>query len=178
MTWRTHVLGGIGSLWLLAPALGSAGNAGVLAAIAALGALLPDLDATRSKVRSLSAFGIQPFNPIGAAVNATFGHRGFLHSPWALAVVAGIAGLVWARAGWGAAAAFWLGYASHLALDACTVSGIPRNARTVMGRAGRIFMVPTALRVVTGSPGEDAYFALVAIAASALLLFHLLIASS
>jgi inner membrane protein len=166
--WRTHVLGGVCSLWLLAPVLGGndAANVGVLAAVAAFGALLPDLDAAQSKIRSLGAFGIQPFNPVGAAVSGMLGHRGFLHSPKALVFLASCAAVLSMWIGSAPAAALWLGYASHLALDACTKSGIP-------GRSGRIFLVPPFLRVVTGSPNEDAYFMLLAAAASALLLVHL-----
>ena len=164
MTWRTHALGGISSLWLLAIIPGS--NLGALAAIAAFGALLPDIDATRSKIRSLSALNIQPFEPVGAAANRTFAHRGFLHSPTALAYAAAAAVIFGALTDWALGAALWLGYASHLALDACAKSGIP-------GRDRRLFLVPPALRIVTGSVQEDIYFMLLALAASALLLTQL-----
>lgn len=49
MTWRTHLVGGIASLWLLHLLPGSlttgsdASNLGLLALLAGLGALLPDL---------------------------------------------------------------------------------------------------------------------------------------
>ena len=53
MRWQTHTLIGITSLWLLTPFLAQAdtANIGVLAACAAIGALLPDLDASDSKIK-------------------------------------------------------------------------------------------------------------------------------
>jgi membrane-bound metal-dependent hydrolase YbcI (DUF457 family) len=51
-----------------------------------------------------------------------------------------------------------LGYASHLALDACTVSGVP-----LLYPANRkCHLLPKLLRVVTSSPEEGLVFALVA----------------
>ena len=51
MTWRTHELFGIASLWLLAPIPGilTSNTIGPLCALAAIGALVPDLDASASK---------------------------------------------------------------------------------------------------------------------------------
>ena len=59
--WRTHALLGVGALWLLAPVPGALtpGNVGPLCALAAFGALLPDLDAEESKVKSLGVMGIR-----------------------------------------------------------------------------------------------------------------------
>lgn len=55
MTWPTHTLLGVNMLWLLTPlppeSIGY--NFGTLAACAALGALLPDLDAPQSKIKHL-----------------------------------------------------------------------------------------------------------------------------
>ncbi len=188
--WRTHVLGGISALWILemTPGITNTANVGVLAAVAAFGALLPDLDATSSKIRSLGVAGIQPFNPLGAALNGALGHRGVLHSPKALVFLAGCAALLSLWAGPVPATALWLGYASHLALDACTKSGIPNwgTRQTLPGwtaspterplpsrRTGRIYLVPPICRVVTGSAGEDAYFMILAASAVALLLTHI-----
>ena len=55
MTWPTHTLFGISTLWLLAPVPPEVLHSifGVLAAAAALGALLPDLDASESKIKHL-----------------------------------------------------------------------------------------------------------------------------
>jgi len=53
MTWPTHALFGISMLWLSAPLppelVGY--DVGTLDAVAALGALLPDLDASESKIK-------------------------------------------------------------------------------------------------------------------------------
>ncbi len=80
MTWPTHALIGINSLWLLAPLppdlLGY--DWGTLAACAALGALLPDLDASESKIKHLKIPGTQfkPFLLPAQVVHRTDQHRG------------------------------------------------------------------------------------------------------
>lgn len=84
MMWRTHALFGIGSLWLLSPLpaeiLGY--DIGTLAAVAALGALLPDLDAAESKIKHLKILGtnIKPFLLPAQVVYGSEQHRGLLHS--------------------------------------------------------------------------------------------------
>jgi inner membrane protein len=170
VTWRTHALVGINSLWLL---VGSdslsvlpAGLApdpatiGLLAATAAFGALLPDLDAAQSKIKSLSpGGGIAPFVLPATLLHRAFGHRGLLHSGLGLL---GFGLLVaWPLSSWwGAAAslALWLGSASHLAADACTRTGIP----LLFPLRRRVFLLPPAWRFVTGSPAEDALLPLLA----------------
>ncbi len=127
MTWPTHALIGIHSLWLRAPLppefLGY--DLGTLAACAALGALLPDLDASESKIKHLKLLGtnFKPFLLPAQVVHRTDQHRGLLHSLWGL----GLAILVVAPAafwmGWASVAALLLGYASHLLGDAATKSG-------------------------------------------------------
>jgi inner membrane protein len=171
MMWRTHVLFGMSSLWLLAPvpAVLTNHNVGPLCALAAFGALLPDLDAEESKVKSLSWKGIRPFAPLAQAVHRTWGHRGLLHSPLGLGVAAGGAILL-ALLGYGLPAlALWLGYASHLAADACTKTGIPgwpnRPER-------RLYLLPRGWRFVTGSMAEETLLPLLALAVMALLLSH------
>lgn len=101
----THALGGA----LVGLATGGAG--GALAGT--LGALLPDVDHPRSIIGRRAGI-------IGGAVRLVVGHRGALHSGLAVvgALVAG-----WALGGW-----WWpasLGYASHVALDMLTSSGVP-----------------------------------------------------
>lgn len=82
MLWRTHTLVGISSLWLLAPLPNvlTTETIGPLAVLATLGALLPDLDAQQSKIRSLEVRGLRPFVPLSLLANRAFGHRGLLHS--------------------------------------------------------------------------------------------------
>lgn len=175
MTWRTHVLGGVASLWLLEALPGGAGGqyaggAGALAMAAALGSLLPDLDAADSKAKRLSVGGVAPFALPALALHRMLGHRRLLHSALGLALFGLLVCLplaVW----WGAglSLALGLGYASHLALDACTKAGIPLwhpNSR-------RCFLLPLALRVTTGSPDEEIALCLLALAALALLLRHI-----
>jgi inner membrane protein len=171
---RTHALAGISTLWLLALVPGgiaadaATNNAGFLAAVAAVGALLPDLDASQSKLRSWSVGGVRPFVPLSIVINRAWGHRGLLHSAVGLAITGAFAvGLVllW---GWQPSVALWLGYASHLAADACTRTGIPFLPR----HDRRYHLLPERLRFTTGSPAEDMLLPLLATAAMLLLLTH------
>lgn len=169
MMWRTHALLGVASLWLLAPFPGAVtpANVGSLCALAAFGALLPDLDAGESKIRSVRVAGIRPFAPIGFVANRTWGHRALLHSPVGLLAFAAMC--VPVALWWGAmpAIALWLGYASHLAGDACTRTGIPgwpnRGDR-------RIYLLPQSARLVTGSNAEERLLPLLAMPVLLLLL--------
>ena len=84
MTWPTHAFFGISTLWLLAPlppeVIGY--DFGTLAAFAAFGALLPDLDATESKIKHLKLFGtsFKPFLLASQIIHWSDQHRGLLHS--------------------------------------------------------------------------------------------------
>jgi inner membrane protein len=97
----------------------------VLMVFCVFGALVPDLDAVESKIKHVKVMGIKPFVPVSKAINRDFGHRGLLHSLWgwlgfsvlSLPLSAVIGGLP--------VLALVVGYLSHLAADACTVSGIP-----------------------------------------------------
>lgn len=168
---RTHMLCGIASLWLLAPVPGllTERTLGLLAICSAFGALLPDLDAAQSKIRSLSVQGVRPFVPISTLVYRTWGHRGLLHSPLGLLIAAAGAGIL-AIIGYPLAAlGLWIGYASHLGADACTRSGIPGWPN----RADRrIYLLPHAARFVTGSSAEDALIPLLCLGILALFLTH------
>jgi membrane-bound metal-dependent hydrolase YbcI (DUF457 family) len=171
MMWRTHVLLGLCSLWLLNPfphALTS-DNLGPLCALAAFGALLPDLDAGESKVKSLKVLGLRPFVPFALAAHRSWGHRGLLHSPLGLLLFAGIClpiGFVWGAV---PAVALWLGYASHLTGDACTRTGIPSwpNRATP-----RLHLLPIRWRLTTGSFAEEALLPFLALPVLLLLLMH------
>ncbi len=146
MTGYTHLVGGVASLALPVSLLRLAGadipsDTLDVAAIGALvGGLLPDLDAPESLLKSFTV----PLNPTPARrkranylyvahftlpaylLNRTLGHRTLLHS---------LPGFAFATILVGVPLALWLspvlaiglllGYLSHLALDACTVSGIP-----------------------------------------------------
>lgn len=172
MTWRTHLLGGVGSLWLLRP-LETAGsdlsNLGLLAGLAGLGALLPDLDAQESKVKHLAiAKGVEPFALPSLVLHRLLGHRGLMHSLLGWGIAAVVVGLpvTW-YVGWQPALALLLGYGSHLLLDACTKHGIP----FLYPNKRRLHALPKLLWISTGSQAEDVVFALLALAVMPLLLF-------
>ncbi|WP_119322239.1 metal-dependent hydrolase [Capsulimonas corticalis] len=174
MMGRSHALAGVGSLWLLAAVPnglsgdGLLDNVAVLAAVAALGALLPDLDASRSKLSSWEVAGVRPLVPLAALVHSAWGHRGPLHSLYGLTLIACVGGMLAPALGWRPAAALTLGFASHLAADACTRTGIP----FLPWRKRRYWLLPSRLRLSTGSSAEDALLPLLALAALSLLLVH------
>lgn len=130
MTGTTHALIGVNSLWLLELLPHHAEfNFGILAAVAALGALLPDLDAAESKIKYLGLGGIKPFYLPAQVIHRQFGHRGLTHSllGWALVAVMLLLVSVWSNPWWGWQPSLVIvcSYGSHLAADACTKSGIP-----------------------------------------------------
>jgi len=169
MVWKSHVLFGISSLWLVSsfPNLWSADTAGPMAACAALGALLPDIDAGTAKIAHLSIGRISPLAPVSMMARDAFGHRGITHSIAGIALFGGAGASI---AGWflgvPGAVALLLGYASHLVGDACTVSGIP----VLFPDRTRRFALPKVLRFVTNSRTEDFLLVLFAEASLALLL--------
>ncbi len=160
MTWPIHILLGTSTLWLLAPlppeVLGN--DFGTLAACAALGALLPDLDASESKIKHLKLLGtnFKPFLLPAQIVHRNDQHRGLLHSLWGL----GLAGVCvlpltfWI--GWAPIAALLLGYASHLAADSVTKCGL----RLRYPNKRRCHLLPASWRITTGSQAEDLVMAL------------------
>lgn len=180
MMWRTHFVGGLASLWLLAPVPGGLGNGavpenfGVLALCAAFGVLLPDLDASDSRLQRLElgpkGYAITPFVLPAQLIHRAWGHRGPLHS---LVGLLG-AGVVFGTPlglciDWRPAVAFLLGYASHLFLDAMTRTGVP----LWYPNSKRHWVLPRALRVSTGSSDEEIAFALFSLAAFALALMQI-----
>lgn len=166
MTWRTHVLAGVSSLWLVHPSSGD--PIALFASLAALGALLPDLDANDSKIRHLHLLpGIEPFVLPGQALHRRFGHRGVLHSGLGIACCSAFLSVpVGAWLGWKCGAALLLGYVSHVMLDSLTRTGVP----LFYPRTSRFWLVPPPLRVTTGSVEEEAFLALFGVLALLLLL--------
>ena len=173
MLWRTHMLGGISSLWVLeAISHGlTPESLASLIACAALGSLLPDLDASEAKIKHLRLGQIEPFAPLSQLLHRRFGHRGFLHSLGGVAVVAlaTLPIIIWG--GWQFAAALLLGYVSHLILDACTRAGIP----LFPGSTRRFYMLPVRLRIVTGSAAEEIVVAILGSLALLLVLHQLVL---
>lgn len=169
MMGRTHLLLGINALWLLEVGPLPSPDRFVLAvAGAALGSLLPDLDARASLLQSLHVGGVRPLVLPARGLHRLFGHRGTLHSLLALGVLAllslpllGIEPLLWLG--------LLLGYASHLVGDACTRHGVP----LFFPRRTRVHLLPKLLRLSTGSLAEDALFVLLALGCLTLLLRHL-----
>ena len=174
MTWPTHTLFGISTLWLLAPLPPEIlhANFGVLAAAAALGALLPDLDASESKIKHLKIPNtqIKPFMLPALVVSRSDQHRGLLHSFAGLGMMAVvfIPAAFWI--GWAPVAALLLGYASHLMADAATKSGI----RLLYPSPQRFHLLPLGWRFTTGSVAEDALLIPLALCAAGVLLQNLL----
>ncbi|MCX6377866.1 MAG: metal-dependent hydrolase, partial [Armatimonadetes bacterium] len=144
-------------------------NLGALATVAALGALLPDLDSVQSKIKSLRIGEIRPFAPLANLLHASYGHRGALHSLTGLFAFGVLVSPLILFVEWQIPLSLWSGYASHLALDSCTRSGIPLWSKSL----ARIHLLPEKLRFVTGSMEEEALFALLGVAVILLLLRYL-----
>ena len=155
MTWPTHALLGLNSLWLLAPLpielLGY--NIGTLAVCATLGALLPDLDASESKIKHLKipGTGFKPFMVPAQVVHRTSQHRGVLHSCWGLGMITLMATPFMLWVGWAPVVALLLGYSSHLLGDSATRSGL----RLLYPNPRRFHLLPKALGITTGSQAEE-----------------------
>lgn len=170
MTWPTHALLGINSLWLLVlvpPELVSY-DFGTLAACAVLGALMPDLDASESKIKHLKVPGtnFKPFLLPAQIVHRTDQHRGLLHSLWGLGMVAFITFPLMLQIGWTPIVALLLGYASHLLSDAATKSGI----RLFYPGKKRFTLLTKGWRVTIGSTIEEALLPIFALGTATLLL--------
>jgi inner membrane protein len=180
MMGRTHLVLGINTLWLLEvePLASLVARDPMRFPLclgaAALGALLPDLDAGQSLLSNLSLGGVRPLLLPARAISRTLGHRGVLHSLTALGVL-GVVSLPIVRFEELAWLALLLGYLSHLLGDACTKRGIPLfHVPLLRPRRSPVHLLPQALRLTTGSLAEEAVFVLLASAALTLLLRHLL----
>jgi inner membrane protein len=171
MMGRTHALAGVACLWLLqgVPTLLNPDLLAPLSLCAALGALLPDLDAAQSKIKSLTLVGVTPFAPLSLALNRVLGHRGLLHSLLGLGLTSVLLLPLALVTNPAVPLALSLGYASHLATDACTKSGIP----LLYPRRQRYHLLPRPLRLTTGSAAEEAVFALLGALVLTLLLRQL-----
>ena len=173
MTWPTHTLFGISTLWLLAPLPPQILHAdfGVLAAAAALGALLPDLDALESKIKHLKIPNtrIKPFMLSALVVSRSEPYRGLLHSFAGLGMMTifFIPAAFWI--GWAPVVALLLGYFSHLMADATTKSGV----RLLDPSPQRFHLLPSGWRFTTGSVAEGMLLVPLASGSILLLLTHL-----
>ena len=179
MTGPSHIALGVSSIWLLRLVPGIVGpltavdgsSPGLLVGAAALGALLPDLDAAHSTVKYLRlGRKFQPFRVPARILSSHFTHRGPLHSLAGIGLLwlwVGLPTLLWI--GWQPSLALTLGMLSHLVGDASTKSGVP----LLYPRTGRCHLLPTGWRLTTGSDAEQAIFAFL-LAPVLLLLFRLI----
>jgi len=155
MTWPTHAFFGFSALWLLTPLppeiIGY--DFGTLAAFAAFGALLPDLDASESKIKHLKLLGtsFKSFLLPSQIVHKSDQHRGLLHSLTGLGIVAGMAAPLTWWVGWAPYFALCLGYASHLLADSATKSGL----LLFYPRRDRFYLMPFGWQITTGSLAEE-----------------------
>ena len=160
MTWSTHALFGVNSVRLLAwlPSEILVYDVGTLAAVAMLGSLLPDLDASESKIKHLKLPGTQfkPFLLPAQFIHHSDEHRGLLHSLWGVGLAAFCAAPLAVWIGWAPGAALVLGYASHLLADSVTKSGI----RLRYPKPRRYHLLPAQWRITTGSHAESLLAAL------------------
>jgi membrane-bound metal-dependent hydrolase YbcI (DUF457 family) len=176
MQWKTHMVIGLSSLWLveLVPPGLEMEHFPLMVGAAAFGSLLPDLDAAESKIKHLSFAGIKPFFLPARAIYRDFGHRGFLHSGSALALLGLFAIPLVYWLGWQTGVALVLGYGSHLAADACTRSGIPWLYVPLLHPSKkRYHLLPPRYRFVTGSEAEGVLLPFIAVLILILLLRHL-----
>jgi membrane-bound metal-dependent hydrolase YbcI (DUF457 family) len=181
MMWRTHLMCGLASLWVLEPFASISSNSYALwMGGAMLGSLLPDLDASESKIRHLgwrhNGVAVEPLQPLAWLAHRAFGHRGFLHSLGGL----GLCALALAPAAKYLGGAFYggalLGYASHLLADGLTKSGVPLwqvRPFTPHRSSRRVHLLPRQLRISTGSMAEEVVFVLVAMTVLLMLMRHL-----
>jgi membrane-bound metal-dependent hydrolase YbcI (DUF457 family) len=143
-----------------------------LAAAALLGSRLPDVDQlgarvhrrTRLERRTLLAGAAGAMLRLPLTLFAVVAsHRTVTHSAMACAAVAALATLVASPAGAGVAlvvaGGVAIGYAAHVAADACTPAGVtlwaPLSRR-------RVWLLPSRARIPTGSWREVAFAALAA----------------
>lgn len=153
MTAATHVLVALATVGLERSVTGLAPSLYSLPLIV-VGALAPDIDNKGAIVRwsrwlqpwvgKTAARAIEaPVLALSGIIRSLFGHRGFLHTPifCALLFAAG------AVLEWEWLIHFAWGYATHLATDCCTVSGVP-----LLGPFSKVRV--SVLPIRTGSVGE------------------------
>lgn len=152
MRGTTHAVIGANTVWL--PVLFNIQVFPWFVLIGAFAALLPDLDASESKIKHLSISGyigkirirIKPFAPLSMILSRVFGHRGALHSLVGVVVVTVATSFLIPYTSVVMWYLFIFGYASHIIADACTRSGI----ELFWPIKNRFGFFPKFLRVRTG----------------------------
>ncbi|MFA6553609.1 MAG: metal-dependent hydrolase [Patescibacteria group bacterium] len=147
----THASVGANAVWI--PVLLGMATAPWLVVVAAFAALLPDLDASESKIKHLSVggkigginVGIEPLAPVAMVTSGIFGHRGFLHSLLLIAILS-ICAFLFLKQSLAVVLVIIFGYTSHIIIDMLTRSGVELfwPIRT------RVGLLPKFLRVKTG----------------------------
>lgn len=113
-------------------------------------ALLPDLDAHESVIKNLDVRGFKPFAPLAFIFSTLFRHRGALHSFFFLLLVSALSLLLLPYVSLALVIMIPVGYASHLAADALTVSGI----EFLWPYRKNIHFLPRWLRMKTGHAAD------------------------
>jgi len=121
MTWKTHVMVGSNSVWLLA-LLGKIDNTILLyLPLAALASLLPDIDATGARIHYIGHGVLGMFR--GAFHGKYFHHRGIMHSIFITIVFGAAIALFTNNTIFNLAPfIFMLGYFSHIFIDGFNTS--------------------------------------------------------
>ena len=132
--------------------------------------MVPDLDAVESKIKHVKVINIKPLVPVSRAINRDFGHRGLLHSLWGWLIWTTLILPLGAVSGWLPVASLSLGYASHLAGDASTRTGIP----LFYPQRTNYHLLPIRIRIVTGSEYEEVFFVVFALLDVCLLMARLI----
>lgn len=149
MTGKTHAAIGANTVWFLT--LTAIPINPTYIGLAALAALLPDLDASESMIKHVSIrigrIRVPIFYPFALLFSHLFRHRGWLHSGVAILIVAGLSWWGLSSFGSGVPLVITLGYASHLLADACTISGI----HFFLPIQSEFHLLPKPLRIRTGS---------------------------
>jgi len=106
----------------------------VFVAILLIASALPDIDSYKSKLG-------KKIKPISFLINIFLGHRGIFHSPFFLILTSMLIAIINLEI----AAAFFIGYLSHLVLDSLTPEGVmffyPFSKKRTKGpiRTGSLF---------------------------------------
>jgi membrane-bound metal-dependent hydrolase YbcI (DUF457 family) len=164
MRWMSHQIAGVGLAAVAGAAVdASTSTAAVLLGGAWLGSMLPDADRAGTRIyhRTRLERRVPPVAVLGWIARVPLRlltllpHRGVTHSLFACAAAAILTGLLVAVAdpslAGAAGAGMAIGYATHIAGDACTPSGVAAWAPVSRRRA---WLLPRGLRIPTGSLRE------------------------
>lgn len=144
MRGATHFALGANVIWI--PTLFQLPVDWWLLFVGGFAALLPDLDAHESLIKNLNVRGIKPFAPIAFIFSRLFRHRGALHSLLFLGLITAVSFIALPYTSIAFVLVIPLGYASHLAADALTVSGI----ELLWPSRKNIHFLPKFFRISTG----------------------------